>query len=174
MLGAFADTNAGIQLELPDQQMDTLEKRTCMKTRHIIILAAIALVFITVLLGYFLVYNKPHPDYEKARPGFTGSAESLYNAFTTDPEGAVARFDDMVIQISGEVSQVESSGESVTVVFHFGSGMFGDEGVRCSMLKGHHERALQLSEGQSVTVRGHFAGFTGSDVVVQHASLVLE
>jgi hypothetical protein len=124
------------------------------------------------LLGYFFIYNKPHKDYEVAKPGFAGEAESLYNAFRENPESAMGRFDDMVLQVSGVVSRVEVHRDVVTVVFLFGEGFFGDEGVRCNMLDSHKDKAVGLKEGQAVTIKGHFAGFDGSDVVLQHASIV--
>lgn len=133
---------------------------------------ALVLALTGALLGYYFIYNKPHTDYEAAKPGFTGEAETLYHAFLEDPEAAAGRFDDMVLQVSGAVSGVEVSGDVVTVVFVFGEGFFGEEGVRCTMLESHIDKALKLGVGQTVTIKGHFAGFDGSDVVLQHASIV--
>jgi hypothetical protein len=139
-----------------------------------IFLLIILLALAGAILGYFFIYNKPHADYEGAKPGFTGEAEWLYGAFQENPEAAMGRFDDMVLQVSGSVSRVEVNRDVVTVVFLFGEGFFGDEGVRCTMLDSHQDKALRLKEGQVVTIKGHFAGFDGSDVVLQHASIVDE
>ncbi len=130
------------------------------------VLAGIALAVVL----YLLVYNKPHTDYEKAKPEWVISAEALYFSFVDDEMAANDKYTGKVVLIEGQVAQVEQVDDLVIVSFVFEEGFFGGEGVRCTMLEGHHARALELLTGETVTIKGLCVGFTGSDVILEHCS----
>ncbi len=134
-------------------------------------LIAVAFVFLAAgVIVYIFVYNKPHKDYERASPDFELTAEELYLAFISDRAEAESLYNGKVLQLTGQVDDVEKIDDMVIVVFAFSEGFFGLEGVRCTMLENHHEKALSLQPGDSVIIKGFCAGFSDSDVIMEHCS----
>ncbi len=134
-------------------------------------LIAVAFVFLAAgVIVYIFVYNKPHKDYERASPDFELTAEELYLAFISDRAEAESLYNGKVLQLTGQVDDVEKIDDMVIVVFAFSEGFFGLEGVRCTMLENHHEKALSLQSGDSVIIKGFCAGFSDSDVIMEHCS----
>jgi hypothetical protein len=66
----------------------------------------------------------------------------------------------------------ETSDELVILVFAFGDGMFGPEGVRCTMLPEFNEKAKSLNEGDFIKLKGLCTGYTGVDVIMDKCSIV--
>ncbi|TVR42792.1 MAG: hypothetical protein EA394_02715 [Bacteroidia bacterium] len=133
----------------------------------IIAIAAIAAAFVV----YFFIYSKPHRDYERAKPDLEIAAEDLYRAFIEDEQMAAETFNGKVLLIDGTLSGVEQVADDMVVLyFVFEEGMFGGEGVRCTMLVNHHEQALQMEAGLEIVVKGLCTGFTGTDVILEHCS----
>lgn len=143
-----------------------------MKTWKIILAGTVLLGILTALLVYFFIYNKPHMDYERAEPDFELKAEELYFAFVNDENISSEQYNGKVLLLTGEIARVELIDEMVIVSFVFDEGIFGDEGVRCTMLQSQHTKTLQLKVGQSVRIKGLCTGFTGSDVVLEYCSIV--
>ena len=141
-----------------------------MKKLRFLLFFGLATGVLALLLVYLFLYNKPHRDFERARPDLQMSAESLYRAFTEDERTAESELIGKVLEITGEVYAVEETNDMVIVAFVFEEGFFGGEGVRCTMLENHHQKALQLNPGQEVVIKGYCTGFTGSDVILEHCS----
>ncbi len=141
-----------------------------MKTWLKFIIAIALLILAAGVLVYIFVYNKPHKDYERASPDVELTAEELYMAFKSDREDAESLYNGKVLQLTGEVDDVEKVDDMVIAVFAFSEGFFGLEGVRCTMLENHHEKALSLQTGDSVTIKGFCAGFSDSDVIMEYCS----
>ncbi len=141
-----------------------------MKTWKIILVAIAIFGVIAALIVWFFVYNKPHPDFIGAEPDMELPAEQLYFDFIDDEQLANETYIDKVLQIHGEIADVEQVDDMVILSFVFQDGMFGGEGVRCTIHESFHEEALSLEVGSVVTVKGYCTGFTGSDVIIEHAS----
>ncbi|MDR4988881.1 MAG: hypothetical protein RG741_08610 [Bacteroidales bacterium] len=141
-----------------------------MKKWHIVLPALAMTGIVAAAALYFLVYNKPHPDYEKAKPDYVLSAEAFYRSFVDDEMAANSKFTGSIVVIDGQLAEVEQLDDLVIVTFVFDEGFFGGEGVRCTMLERHHATALELVPGQQVTIKGLCTGFTGSDVILEHCS----
>lgn len=141
-----------------------------MKKLRFLLIFGLATGVLALLLVYLFLYNKPHRDFERARPDLQMSAESLYRAFTEDERTAESELIGKVLEITGEVYAVEETNDMVIVAFVFEEGFFGGEGVRCTMLENHHQKALQLNPGEEVVIKGYCTGFTGSDVIMEHCS----
>lgn len=135
-----------------------------------IIIGFVALGVLGALFVWFFIYNKPHTDFERARPDFTMDAAELYEAFVNDTRAAEEKFNGRVLLLNGEVTLVEETSDMVIVVIAFSEGLFGEEGIRCTMLENHAEAALALQAGQEISIQGFCAGFTGSDVIMEHCS----
>ena len=139
-----------------------------MKTWIAVILGALMVLLVVGVLFFWLVYQKPHPDYEAMPAEHALSAGELYTAFITNEEAAHQQYIGSVVQIEGALSQVEQPRDLVIVGFYFDEGIFGQAGVRCTMLEHYQQQALQLVPGQGVIIRGLVTGFTGSDVILDH------
>ena len=134
------------------------------------ILAAAGLIIFIIVYKY--VYNKPHTDYEKAETEFVLEAEQLYNEFVSDFDKASIKYNGKVVQISGNIGSIERVGELVIAFFIYSEGMFGHEGVRCSMLHEHGEKLMKLEVNSSIVIKGLCTGFTETDVILESCSVI--
>jgi hypothetical protein len=137
------------------------------------IMLGLALVGITAaFLIYHFVINKPHPDYEKIKPEYTLDAGAFYNEFKTSKENASKLYNGKVIEITGKLSRMENVDTLTIAVFVFSQGMFGDEGIRCTMSKKFSEEAKKLKPDGIIRIKGYCSGFGDSDVIMEHCSLI--
>jgi hypothetical protein len=127
------------------------------------VLGVLALAYI-----WFFVYNKPHLDYAKATPELIVSAKECFQSFTGGNTEATGK----IIQLTGTPSYVEEQDSLVIVVFVFNEGMFGDEGIRCTMLPQFHQAALNMKLTRPVEIKGLCTGYNGTDVILEHCSFV--
>ncbi len=134
----------------------------------LVVLGIVAAVYV-----WFFVYNKPHRNYEKAEADFTLSAEACYNHYSGGSDQSL-QYLDKVLQVEGVPSSIESTDSSVIVVFAFNSGMFGDEGLRCTMLPNYHDRSTNLELSENVSIKGYCTGYNGTDVILEHCSLITQ
>jgi hypothetical protein len=137
-----------------------------------IILGLAAAGIVALFLIYYFYYNKPHPDFEKTEAAYTLPASEIFAAFTTNRADAEAKYNGKVIALSGKLSKTETTDSLVIAVFVFSQGMFGDEGVRCTMLPSAQARAAGLQPGTDVVIKGFCAGFSESDVILEKCSFV--
>lgn len=120
---------------------------------------------------WFFVYNKPHRDYEKAKADYEMSASDCYQQFSQNDIKA-SEYNGKVLQIFGKPSAIEDYDSIVVVTFVFNEGMFGDEGIRCTMLPKYNEEALAINLSESVNIKGYCSGFNETDVIMEHCSFV--
>ncbi len=120
---------------------------------------------------YFFVYNKPHTNFEQAKPDFKLTASEFYSAFTDTQEQAELKYNGNVVELSGKIDFIESTNSLNIAVLAFGDGLFGPEGIRCTLLDNHVEKAEMLI-GSDVQIKGFCSGFSGSDVILEHCSIV--
>lgn len=140
-----------------------------MKTIVRIAIALFLLLIIAGLLFYFIVYNKPHVNYEVEKPEIEILAKDLYADFVKNSLSASKKYNGKVLQVSGVVDFIEEVEEMRIAVMVFEDGFFGPEGVRFSLL---NSQAQRISVGKKVTLKGFCTGFTESDVIIEHASVV--
>lgn len=128
---------------------------------------------VAAALMYRFVYNKPHPDFEKARPEHMVAASELFDSYRNDRLAAEERYNGRIVLISGRLDTIESAEAMVTAVFVLDQGMFGDEGIRCVMLPGHEKKLLPHMIGSPVRLKGYVTGYNDADVILEHCSVVL-
>ncbi|RLD37798.1 MAG: hypothetical protein DRI89_14910 [Bacteroidetes bacterium] len=143
-----------------------------MKKLKIILGILVVIGILGGIYGWFFVYNKPHRDYENAKADYSIVAIDCYQKYASLAEGTENIYTGKMLEISGIPSKVETSDSLCVIVFVFNEGMFGDEGIRCSMLPGHHEKAKLLSMNETVNIKGFCSGYNGTDVVLEHCSIV--
>lgn len=143
-----------------------------MKKLKIIIGILVILGIIGAAYGWFFVYNKPHRDFENANADYSVEAIDCYQKYTALAEGAKNIYTGKILEIKGIPAKIETNDSLCVVVFIFNEGMFGDEGIRCTMLPGYHEKAKQLNMAEKVIIKGFCSGYNDTDVVLEHCSIV--
>ena len=127
---------------------------------------------IAALLVYFFVYNKPHPDWLELKPVYTLSAAELYGQFESASEVANEKYSGKILLIEGIYDHIERVDSLVIAVFVFNQGVFGDEGVRCTMLQAQNKLAANIFEGNSIKIKGFCSGYNDTDVILEKCSLI--
>ncbi|MCX6267216.1 MAG: hypothetical protein NTW16_07645 [Bacteroidetes bacterium] len=143
-----------------------------MKTWVKIVLGLIVVGIVAGLLVFKFVYNKQHPDYENVEAAYTVTAQDFYNDYKTDKNAAATKYNGKMIALTGKLSKVETVDSLVTAVFVFNQGDFGDEGVRCTMLKKFNDAADKLQPDGEVKVKGFCSGYNETDVVLEKCSII--
>lgn len=133
----------------------------------LVVIGAIA----AVLVFHFL-YNKPHPDYEKMDAAYNIAASDLYKSFTVNKTEAGTKYNGKVITVTGKITKVEAGDSLATCVFVFENGMFGDQGVRCTMLSKYGGEAKKFQPGTGVRLKGYCTGFNDTDVILDKCSII--
>ena len=126
---------------------------------------------IAALAVYKFVYNKPQPDYVKATPLFTLTAEELFRSYQSG-EPSSKDFTGAVLQVKGTIHKVERTDEQIIAITVFDQGLFGDEGIRYSMLTEHQQKIQEIIPGQAITIKGLCTGYNDTDVVMEKCSII--
>jgi len=137
---------------------------------------AIGLLFAGIIGAafiYYFIYNKQHPDYEHEKAVYTLSANSLYHSFRDNGEAATKLYTGKVIEINGKLAKTEPADSIVVAVFVFNQGMFGDEGIRCTMLPKFNDATLGLSPDSEVSIKGYCTGYNDTDVILEKCSIII-
>ena len=151
----------------------TYTKET-MKRKNIfkIAIALFVIGIVSAGLVFRFVINKPHKDFEKAKPAYIVSASELFDTFRSEREEAEMKFNGQVVLLNGKLDKIEVSDNLVTGVFVFEQGMFGDEGVRCTMLPNHSANLKAIPEGSEVQLKGFLTGYNETDVILEQCSVI--
>ncbi len=149
-----------------------INKKRTMATWLKIVFSLFITGIIAAVLVYVFIYNKPHPDYEKLDAAYTLAAADLYNAFTLNKTVSGNTYNGKVIALTGKLSKVEATDSIMVCVFVFNKGMFGDEGVRCTMLPKYREQARKLQPGSDVKLKGYCTGFNDTDLILEKCSII--
>ncbi len=135
-----------------------------------ILTGALILAAVGIMIGYFYI-NKPHPDYENLEAEFKVQADDLYSEFSANTEQASQKYNGRMLAVSGSPDYVETADTMVIAVFVFNEGMFGDEGIRCTMLPDYNKIRESFYPGEEITLKGFCSGFNGTDVIIEKCSL---
>ena len=163
-----------------------------MKSWIKIIMGLVVAGIVAAFLIYHFVINKPHPDFESLKPDYSMNAGAFYNEFKTSKENASRLYNGKVIEITGKLNTVEILDKPsltevklkgkveaivnydtlIIAVFIFNQGMFGGEGIRCTMLKKFYNDAKKLKPDGIIRIKGYCTGFNETDVIMEHCSLI--
>ena len=137
---------------------------------------AVILAIIGVLSAmyvWFFVYNKPHRNYQTAEVDFTLPAQMCYNQYANRADEAI-QYTGKVLQIDGIPSSIEKTDSTVIIVFAYNTGMFGDEGIRCSVLPDYQDKVEEIKLMKQVVMKGYCAGYNGTDVILEYCSIITQ
>lgn len=133
-----------------------------------VILALVAIVVLAIAYFVIFVYYKPHVNYLKAEVEIEVTGEKLYNDFIIDPLEAAKVYNGKVLLVEAVLDEIEEPEDMIVAVMILDDGFFGPEGLRFTMLKGQE---AYISVGQPLQIKGFCTGFTGADVIIEHASV---
>jgi uncharacterized protein (DUF1330 family) len=142
-----------------------------MKTWLKILLGLFLLGITSASLVYHFVINKPHPDYDKEPAKYSLKASEFFNDYVTNRKESETKYNGQVIEISGNFSSVEKTDSTDVVVFAFRQGMFGDEGIRCTLLPKYKEVIGDYTKDKEIKVKGYCSGYNDTDVILIKCSI---
>lgn len=119
----------------------------------------IAVGILAAAYVWFFVYNKPHKDIENAKPDFTVTAESFIQEFEANDTASSRKYDEKVVQFSGNFNKIESADTTVSVVFDFG----GNTIISAQVLPKYKNEVQALNPGTPITLKGLYNGYITGD-----------
>lgn len=134
----------------------------------------IGLVLIGIIgagLGYKFVYNKPHKNYEKATPDYGLTIHELFWEYRDGKQDAEQKYNGKVIVVAGKLDKVETIENLTIAVFSLEEGMFGDEGIRCTMLPKYADNIISYT-GKNIKIKGYCTGYNDTDVILEKCSII--
>lgn len=136
------------------------------------VLAGLAFAgILAALYTWFFIYNKPHPDYENLEAEYQFPSEKLYAEYRENTAVTNSKYTGKMISINGKLDYVENTAHQTILVFVFEQGMFGDEGIRCSLLENYKITASDLEPGTEVRVKGMCTGYNETDVIIEKCTV---
>ncbi len=142
-----------------------------MNRKYKIFLTILFIGVIAGLLVFQFVYNKSHPDYEKEIALYTLEAKDLLDEYRNSNAEANDKYTGTVIQVRGEIDKIEQNDSLTVAVIALSKGLFGDEGIRCTMLPEYAKEVKQMTLPEYAVVKGLCVGYNDTDVVMEHCSL---
>ena len=136
-----------------------------------IVVAGIGIAGLTYI--WFFVYNKPHRNIEQSTPDFVVTANECYQHYVEGQNTELKNYTGNILQINGIPASVESNDSLIVVVFVFNNGMFGDEGIRCTLLPSYGEKAKNISLIEILTIKGYCSGYNDTDVILEQCSIII-
>ncbi|HEY0066637.1 MAG TPA: hypothetical protein VGB46_04730 [Flavisolibacter sp.] len=112
------------------------------------------LVIVAAAAGFaYYKYNEKNPDFAAKKPDVTIDALALIAAFEKDSASANRQYLDKVIQVSGTVKGVDTSG-----VILLGNAE-QQSSIVCGLDERHREDLKQATVGSTITVQGKYTGY---------------
>lgn len=122
--------------------------------------------------GWWYVNNKSHRDVSSEKAVFELTAQQIFDEYRADESAANESYLDKTGIVSSALTSVEQTNGQAVIVFALGDGMFGDEGIRCSLLPEQESLVEKLKEGEVVKVKGICKGFNQVDVIFQNCLII--
>lgn len=142
-----------------------------MKKIYYILIAIITVGLIAGIYGLTQLY-KSHPDYKEMEPEHTLKARVLFDAYRNNKTKADSTYTGKMIALKGTPDKIEQVDSLTIAVYIFEEGMFGEEGIRCTMLPGYNEKANDLRKNPDIYLKGFCAGYNDTDVILEKCSII--
>lgn len=120
-----------------------------------LLLPLILLGIAGLAIGLYM-YFKPVTSMHRIKADHQLGAMALYEAFDQDETAAMGTYAGKILEVTGEISEVDDAGEAGINIGLEAGGLMG--GVRCRLDPGEKAAAQDLAPGQTVTLRGQCDG----------------
>lgn len=127
------------------------------------LIITVILVIGAAIFGY-MQWNKPKEDIGAAKSDETISANALLTAFQTDEAAANTKYNDKVVEVSGEVREVTATEGKTIVRLDAGDSM---DGVTCELDAEITHKRTDFKTGDPVTFKCTCTGMLMDVVLVR-------
>lgn len=125
-----------------------------MRVKLAIIAGILAIIIIMAVTGWY-IYNKPHQGIADAVTDMQITATDLYSDFQKDENLANKKYLNKIIEVTGNVAEVQNVNGSQIILLSSTSDMGG---VSCQLTKdGNNKKTVKKST--TVTVKGKCSGY---------------
>jgi hypothetical protein len=144
---------------------------TFTKSKTFRISAGLVLLLIIGGISYGLLqFNKKHSNLNKVKPEFVLGSADLYSEFDKDETAATAKFINKVIEVSGNVAELEfGSSDSTLSITLRPDDKFS--GVICTFPSIKNQASVNVKKGDQISVRGECSGMM-MDVLLNNCVIV--
>jgi hypothetical protein len=106
--------------------------------------------------GYYQ-FQRPHQSAAGETANVTIGADSLYAQYAGDEKRCDAKYLGKVVEVSGQLSEIQHSGQSEVWILSTGTANTG--GVNCQLFPGEKVPEPHPKPGDQVTLKGRCTGF---------------
>lgn len=134
-------------------------------TKRIIIIVLILIVLVGGIAFY--LFNKKVESLEKAEADYSLTADELFDAFEENEQAALEKYEGRILEISGEVVDIQQSEQLMNVTLKAENALLG--GVSCSFRQLENE----IQAGDEIIIKGKCHGFL-MNVILSNCVIVNE
>lgn len=139
-----------------------------MNNKNIKILIGLIILMSIVILYALNLYNKPHLNVEKTEADLVINIHELLDDYKNDENLANGKYVDQVIQISGEISEINIENGNSIIIFKDST---GTSSVMCHMSPEENLKVLKLKKDGEIILKGICTGYL-LDVILIRCVLV--
>ena len=139
-----------------------------MNNKNIKILIGLIILMSIVILFALNLYNKPHLNVEKTEADLVINIHELLDDYKNDENLANGKYVDQVIQISGEISEINIENGNSIIIFKDST---GTSSVMCHMSPEENLKVLKLKKDGEIILKGICTGYL-LDVILIRCVLV--
>ena len=125
-----------------------------MKKKHLFIIIT-AIIIVYGLYVVYSMYNKPHQDITETPADYSLTVDAFSGEFTADEIEATSKYNDKVIELTGKVSQVNLTGNTLAYIVLTGKGA----NVNCEISQENVQGTDETNVGKLLTIKGLFVGY---------------
>ena len=137
-------------------------------TGKTVLYIGLAAVLVAVIVGIYF-YTLGQKDLTNVNADYALTARELYADFDADEQAANEKYLDKIIEVTGTVSSVEMSADTMLNVMLRSDSDFG--GVQCTFNNTKDPSDLDINKGDNVVIRGICSGML-MDVQLHNCVLV--
>jgi len=131
-----------------------------------IILIGILIIAVAAIFYGYKTYNKEHKNLNDVKPDYTLSPVTFLAEFDADENAAQTKYLNKIIQIQGELLEIQKVGEQIIWIISTGNPL---SNIQCEM-DGRYIKDVEdkVKKGSTVTVQGICSGKL-MDIVINQA-----
>ncbi|WP_462410359.1 OB-fold protein [Neobacillus sp. Marseille-QA0830] len=119
------------------------------------------------------IYRIGTPDVENKLTNIIVSANEIYEDYSSNEVSAESRYDDNVVEITGEVAKVSRTWLMGTILQESTVYLDGGSGYIHVIVQDQHKGEItNLATGDLITIKGKVDGFRGGGLIIKKGSIL--